>query len=74
MTMYDDNNIFAGDADIEMADLQDIADREDRLRAKGICCHGSLHTFDDGTCECCDCGEKFNGTGDAWDARDNLLQ
>ena len=70
--MYDDD-IFAGDADIEMAALQDTADREDYLKAKGICAHGWVQNYPDGKCECKDCGKVFTCFEDLDDERQERL-
>jgi len=50
------------DADIEMGNLEAIADREDDLKDQGICCHGFRRTAPgngrtDGKTVCIECGK-----------------
>ena len=71
--MYDDDDIFAGDADIEMAALQDTADREDWLKSNGICAHGWVQNHKDGTCACLDCGKTFPSFEALDDERQEIL-
>lgn len=39
--MYEPDDFFYGDADIETAQLQERARREDALKRRGVCTHGA---------------------------------
>lgn len=47
------------DADFEMRELEEAANRAARLRDQGICVHDRFRTFDTGEARCGDCGVTF---------------
>lgn len=59
------------DADFEMAELQNAAKREARLRKKGICTHG---WYNSKTATCNHCGKVFESEAHLLeDRRENLI-
>jgi hypothetical protein len=64
MFNFDEENIFAGDADIEQQQLIQAGNRIAALREQGICLHGWLNTR---TLVCLepDCGKT-------WDNKDEM--
>ena len=67
------------DADLEMAELQALANREARLRARGLCTHGWLQgppgppNHPTQVVTCLDCGQVFPSFEAAHSAREALL-
>lgn len=67
------------DADLEMHTLTQAANRESRLRKKGICCHGSLQCppgppgKPTNVVTCRDCGKVFATEREAYQERQELL-
>jgi hypothetical protein len=55
MFNFDDNDIFAGDADIEQHQLEQAANRIEALKKQGICIHGHLQ----GT-KCLECNKTWD--------------
>lgn len=67
------------DADIEMAELTAAANKESRLRKRGICAHGWIQgppgPWNKPTTvwTCQDCGKVFQSENDLMEERRNLL-
>ena len=67
-------SIFDNDANIEMAALQDTANRSDALASRGICTHGWIqHDFIGSGATCKDCGKVFADVEDLYSEREDLL-
>lgn len=72
--MLRDPDSFIQDADIEMADLQEAANREARLKRKGICTHGHLQgPPGKPKVTCLNCGKVFADFEEAYEARAEAL-
>lgn len=67
------------DADIEMASLVEAANRERRLRKRGICTHGSLQCppghrdRPTNVCTCLNCGKVWPTVEEAYAERREIL-
>lgn len=70
------------DADIQMAQIQSLANHESRLRKKGICAHGYRQGYTPtcrpdlkpGQVQCLDCKAIFNSEEEVNDARREALE
>jgi len=77
MTYYDYDPELPGgyqDADLEMARLEDSANHEARLKAKGICAHSNARGRKMGTAVIClDCGKRFTDFDELAEERSEIL-
>lgn len=81
LTMYHDEEMPAGfrDADFEMRDLQAQANRESRLRKRGICAHGWTQgppgppDKPTSVVTCLYCGQTWQTDAEAYAARREVL-
>lgn len=61
------------DADFEMRELTAQANREARLRKRGICTHSWMHAPDVGPATCHHCGKVWPSSAEAWAEREQIL-
>ena len=61
------------DADIEMAQLQEVADHSSALARNGLCTHGWYKAPVGEPATCLHCGKVFLNAADLWDERSELL-
>ena len=67
--MYDPDDIFANDADIEQHQLEQAGDRIAALKAQGICLHGHLQTKE---FRCLECGKTWDSEEEMYSEITNL--
>jgi hypothetical protein len=61
------------DADIEMAELAQLAHTADAARRAGRCPHGGFQGRADGSVTCLDCGQEFPSEDELHAARAEVL-
>jgi len=69
--MFDPDDFFSNDGDIETIQLEQRAERVNALKENGICLHGHINTK---THECLEpkCGKAWETEQEMWDEIDNL--